>query len=353
MRTTRLTSRTVAFLMGLTLITSCGSPVPPENPGAATIGPTGGSVSAVGSDGTTYRVTFAAGALREATDVSLVPLPGDVAAFSISPPGLVLAVPAQVRIVLPGPDPADEDSVFKVDGDTGATFVPTTLAGRELTTQLSFFRLPSHGSGLISPAQATDGDAVSVVTANCLQRLESLDGSYGALLATNSFEAALRVILGASTLGANCALTAEVSEWFERIPDPACSRFEDLVLLARVTAADDFDIFNELSQPLLNWEATLQELGVECAGAPSAAQVIGEKTSQYITFYSGKVNGSGFPSDFDGLLNEARKLLTLRGQAEALGLPGVESQVKSQVMDPVMDLLRNRGFDECVAEEDH
>src|SRR5690606_40516226 len=69
--------------------------------------------------GTTYRVTFAAGALREATDVSLVPLPGDVAAFSISPPGLVLAVPAQVRIVLPGPDPADEDSVFKVDGETG------------------------------------------------------------------------------------------------------------------------------------------------------------------------------------------------------------------------------------------
>src|SRR5690606_6416388 len=141
--------------------------------------------------------------------------------------------------------------------------------------------------------------------------------------------------------------------WLEQVPQPACARYEDLVLLAQVIAADTYDRFTELAQPVMNWWSTLQELDVTCPSAASPTQVIGEKLSQFLTFYSGKVAGMAFTSDYDALLAEARKVWGLRGQASQLDLSDVETQLEQQVLYPIMDLLRDRSFDECVDTGDH
>jgi len=351
-------------VLALAWLAACSS-TPPVlgGPSTATIGPTGGTLQATGADGVRYRIDFPAGAFDAPTSITLRPLAaasGSVARFLVEPAGLLLGAEATLTATLPAGAAATPDTTFALGPAADPTYVPTTVRGSSLEATLRFFGVPADawgapeaaGIGQIDPQQSGDG-AVAAAQATCGQRLAALQGSFDALMATNSFEAAIRVALNAASLAMECADDAQTTTWLEQVPAAACARYDDLVLLAQVTAADTYARFTELAQPIMNWWDALQQLGVTCPSATPPTQVIGEKLSQFLTFYSGKVQGLAFTADYDQLLDEARKVWGLRGQANLLDLPDVETQLEQQVLYPIMDQLRDRSFDECVDADDH
>lgn len=351
--------RSLVVLPLLALLAGCGGTPPASGgPATATITPGGGRIEAFDAAGTRYRLDFPAGGLRQTTTVTLRPLTvgaGKLAAFQVEPAGLVTDVPVAVEVRLPsGAAPSPFATLVLEPGGLPA-FVPTNVQDDTLSAALSFFAIPTDGSGLPPSGVTTSqggGDTVEAVQANCAERLESLQGSYDALVASNSFQAAIRVALSAGALGMVCGLE-EADAWLEQVAPAACARYEDLVLLADVFAADTYDRFAELIQPVLNWEATLQKLGVECENARSAVEVIGDKYPQFITFYGAEVVGSAFTADYERLRDEARKVWILIGQAQQLGIDAAETMLREQVLFPVMDQLRNRSFEECLDTDDH
>lgn len=361
-RTPRL--RVAGAVLALAWLAACSS-TPPVlgGPSTATIGPAGGTLQATGADGVRYRIDFPAGALDAPTSITLRPLAaasGSVGRFRVEPGGLLLGAEATLTATLPTGTAVAPDTTFALGPAADPTYVPTTVQGLSLEATLRFFGVPADawgapeaaGIGQIDPQQSGDG-AVAAAQATCGQRLAALQGSFDALMATNSFEAAIRVALNAASLAMECADDAQTTTWLEQVPAAACARYDDLVLLAQVTAADTYARFTELAQPIMNWWEALQQLGVTCPSATPPTQVIGEKLSQFLTFYSGKVQGLAFTADYDQLLDEARKVWGLRGQANLLDLPDVETQLEQQVLYPIMDQLRDRSFDECVDADDH
>lgn len=356
--------RLAGVVLALAGLVACSS-TPPVlgGPSTATIGPAGGTLQATGEDGVRYRIVFPAGAFEAPTSITLRPLAAassSVARFRVEPAGLVLGAEATLTATLPAGTTVAPATTFAFGFDTEPTYVPTTVQGSSLEASLRYFGVPtdawgasaSGGSAVLAPQQSGE-DTVAAAQANCSQRLSAMQDSFDALMATNSFEAAIRVALNAASLAMQCADDEQTTTWLEQVPTAACSRYDDLVLLAQVTAADTYARFTELAQPIMNWWSTLQKLDVACPSATPPTQVIGEKLSQFLTFYSGKVQGLAFTADYDQLLDEARKVWGLRGQATLLDLPDVENQLEQQVLYPIMDQLRDRSFDECVDADDH
>ena len=352
--------RPLALASLAAVLTACGGAPPvPGGPASATIPPSGGGLEAFDAAGSRYRLTFPAGAVDRPTAVTLRPTSGDagaLAAFEVEPAGLVTDVAVSVEVVLAGGAAPSPFAAFSIGPDDARAFVPTDVQGSTLSADLRFFAVPPDGSGIVGAEVATSqggGDPVAATEAQCAARLASMQTSFDALLDSNAFEAAVSLALTAAGSASLCGLDEATSDWIEQVPEAACARYEDLVLLADVVAADTYDTFSELVQPVMNWHATLDELGVACPGTKTAVQVIGEKFPQFLTFYGGRLAGLAFTADHDRLRDEVRKVSTLRGQASMLGLPAAETMLEQQVLFPLMDLLRDRSFDECVDTDDH
>src|SRR5690606_21887394 len=79
--------------------------------------------------------------------------------------------------------------------------------------------------------------------------------------------------------------------------------------------------------------------------------VIASKLSQYLSFYEGRLQD--LPPEHDPLMAEARKVVNLMGQVSLLGLPAIEEQLRTSVLNPIMDMLRDAAYSECRNTVDH
>src|SRR5690606_39950732 len=184
---------------------------------------------------------------------------------------------------------------------------------------LRFFVVPSDGSTVplpslanaeqgqpaLSPQQA--GDGIAVVLADCERKLNETKHSYDLFAGSESFEAAIRIAFNGAALASTCGEFEAVGEFLELVKPSACARYEELVQNAQVIAADDYDVFMEVVQPIALWSGTLQKVGVVCESAPILLEVIGSKLSQYFSFYAGKLQD--LPQEHDDLMAEARKVM--------------------------------------------
>lgn len=346
-------------LLALTVatVTACGAPPSPlpGGPQSLRLTAAGGTLQATGADGIRYTIVFPPGAVRFPVDVTLTPLDpvGDALGRFRVEPALELELPAHVALTLPDGANPSPWAAFAFEGDPVPVHVATTVDGTTLRTELPYLALPALetvAAGL-APAQA-DADAIQVVAADCATRLDGLRWLYDAFMASNSYEAALRVVMSGGALASACAAYEELGTFLASIDEPACARYDDLVLVARVIAADTYDRFNELLQPVMAWQGTLQALGVVCEESPTATAVLEEKYVQFLAFYGGRV-ASAFTAEFERLLNEARKTFRLQGRAATLGLSDAAVLLEAEVLHEVMDQLRERAYDACVASADH
>jgi hypothetical protein len=142
-------------------VLSCGSITPePEAALAATanLGPEGGEVSAVGGDGTVYRLSVPSGALLFETAITITPvsaipdLPltgGLVAAVEFAPDGLQLWQPATLLIELPAPSPADVVG-FGWNG-AGEDFHLALATPEGSTLRLDVTHFSGAGAAIVAP----------------------------------------------------------------------------------------------------------------------------------------------------------------------------------------------------------
>ncbi|HEX6940095.1 MAG TPA: hypothetical protein VF158_11840 [Longimicrobiales bacterium] len=331
------------------------------------IGPGGGEVLAVAADGTAYRLAFPAGAVDGEVTVTLDPLAttGDeVAAVAVGPASLQLRVPATLEVTLPsGAAPASAS--FYLGAADAPAFLATTVGGATLGTELRFFTLPAeaHLGGVaedasarsafpaLRPAQSTSGGQVVATIADCAQKLASLQHGYDLFVASESFESAVRVALNGADLASTCGDFEGLEQFRDLVAPAACGRYDEIVVNAQVVAADTHDVFTELMKPLFAWAATLDTLGVECPSSASWRSVLAAKEGQFITFYANSLED--LPTEEAALIEELRKIETLKGEASLLGLPEAEQRLVDEVQHPLVEMHRDAAYDECRETTDH
>lgn len=127
----------------------------------ATVGPAGGTLSAAGSDGTTFSLAIPANAIPTPTRVALYPvqsiagLPaGDTltAGVQLAPEGLELAEPATLTITLPGEVDAAQLTGFVWRGDAERpAVVPVVANATTVTLRIHHFSGGGVGNGPTAP----------------------------------------------------------------------------------------------------------------------------------------------------------------------------------------------------------
>jgi hypothetical protein len=349
--------RAPTYLVALvvTALAACGTTPPPANgggPQSLLLTPAGGTLTADGADGERVTIVFPPGSVRAPVSVTLTPLAADgsLARFRVDPL-LLLELPAALTLTLPDGVTPTPFAAFAFDGAALPTYVPTTVDGTNLRTELRYFALPFDPPAAVTTLESPGG-VIKAADANCAARLASLRDTYDAFMASNSFEVALRVLNIGRAQALECKDYEALDEFIASLPEPACARYADLVLLAQIVAADSYDRFTELLKPVMSWEAVLFQFNVECSGVPSFLDVTEEKFEQFITFYQGRV-ATAFTAEFDRLLNEARKAFDLQLKADLLGLDGASSMIEQQVTHKLTERLRERSYDLCVATADH
>lgn len=345
---------------------------PAPAPASAVIGPTGGEVQASAEDGSIYRLAIPAGAVDGEVTVEISPRPtsGDeLAAFRVSPSDLQLHVAATVEITLPDGVAVPPDATLHLADSETPIFLATTRASNRLTADLRFFELPldAHvggvgsttaearrspaAAGIIGPAQAGGSGDVVASLADCASKLAAAKHSYQLFFDSESFESAVRAATNGRTIAQDCGAYEEYHEFQALTKPAACARYDEIVLNAEVVAADTYKVFTEIVQPVVAWAATLEELAVECPASASWRDVVHAKLSQFVTFYRNSLEE--LPDEHESLLDEASKVIDLRGMASLLGMDDIAVDLEQDVSNPILEMHRDEAYQECLESTDH
>ena len=361
--TCRLVSTMIVLVVTLVACGPSGVVAPPAAPtptGAvdATVTSDGGSVRVVSDDGAILDVTFPAGAVRTDTLLTIAPAPTEpdaLARFSVSPSGLVFRRPVAVALQLPSGATSGDESTFALEVPGEPTVLPTARSddGRSFTAEVRFFAFPTASD--VERFDADDArmaDRIAAFEARCQDEIDVAAETLDLYVAHYAFEDALRLIGRIGFLLDRCARYDEFGTWLEQADPVVCALYADAVLMATVVAVDTFKTFKQVMAPVTHGFSTVQAFDAKC-DAPTAVEVFETKYVQFIEFLSARVNGLQFTAEYEDLLDEVRRVLRLRGMAEMLGADNVVGLLESRVIDPLMDLLRQRAYTECVATSDH
>lgn len=366
--------RWLGWLAGALMLALAGCtqdpPQPPSPPAAsAVIGPAGGEVQASAQDGATYRLSIPAGALDREITVAIQPhaaAGGELAALTVSPADLQLHAPAMLEVTLPPGVTVPGDATFHLGGTDAPVYVATSRLASRLTAELRFFTLPleAHVGGVepasapelaarhvLGPAQSEADGEVVASRADCASKLASAKHSYQLFFASESFESAVRAATNGRAVAQDCG-DYEAFHEFQSLTKPAaCARYDEVVLNADVIAATTYEVFAEIVQPVIAWAATLQRLGVECPATATWKSVVHGKFSQFVQFYRGSLDD--LPSEHESLLDEAKKVIDLRGLASLLDMDDIATDLEKDVSDPILEMHRDEAYQECLQSTDH
>ncbi len=207
----------------------------------ARIGPAGGSITAVASNGVTYRLTVPRLALRDTVSITLTPVVslGSVTVQSgvrLRPSGLRFVRPAVLTAQLPAApaDPAGLIGVHFADDLSAISRYPVSISGRDLRFIVSHFSGYATAAGatlanLLAQPSTSSGRAAAAISAALPA------GDVSAIIAAFRTWYNASVKPGLSTANADPALFAALGEWqlwLGLMAEPALASFSSQIIAA-------------------------------------------------------------------------------------------------------------------------
>ena len=188
-----------------------------SNVSSSSVGVNGGSISAIGSDGTSYRLDIPAAALTVTTAISLTPvssiddLPlqnGLLAAVDLQPSGLQFLIPATLSISLPVDAPALSVGFNWTGSGNAFGIKSSSISSDRRTITLSVKHFSGYGMGIAGPSQ--------------------LSQVVGELIALSGEESVALALLLSTTDESD--LISTVEDWFDLIVQPRLDEGGDSVV---------------------------------------------------------------------------------------------------------------------------
>lgn len=356
--------------LGLTLfLLSCGdNPVAPTTPPptippptgtgpvSGVISPAGGTLSAVTSEGATVALTFPAGAVREATQVTIRPLEageGLRMRVALEPAGLVFRRAFTLSVAFPGGvDPGNTFLMLNPGAD--GVFLPTTrnMAERRLTAALSFFGFGEQASGSpaafdrLAASNHAGGNTVGAGTATCQQLIASGQSAFTLYLSAKRFEDALAAALNTGTLLLEAQCSGAAQSWIAQLTPAACNGLQDLLasLSGPITSYGEFEV---AATEILGWAGLLQRLEGDCSADWAGA--LAQEAEDFAEFAAGRADAVTAPdwAAFLNLRDEMHRVIAVRTKADMLGLEDASGKIDQQAFHPTLRKMRAVGYTLC------
>lgn len=364
-------TRALALLGAALLLTACGGgesePLPPTATAVAagqqasqTLGVAGGALTLTTREGAVFTLTVPAGAVPEGTSLSLEtaePADGRRLHLRLLPAGLVPAQPLVLTMALPPSLALDAGAALVYDR---APVPFKRLADGRLELRLSALA-SSTGAGAAAAGRAralsarilADGPALPCSGVPVLQTTPEggladsapivsddfgrcMVGAVDELALSGQYTEALRLASATAaylqSIGADNASNLS-TVLINQARGQACTAYGralDTVASATIT---DFYTLPRVVQPLLYWQAAIEQLGGSCPGIPPTryAEVIEELTTDALVFFSMK----------RGAVVDAFSVEYTEAVATVRAAPATVAQVRSlQASAPVQALAQ-------------
>lgn len=317
---------------------------------SADIGASGGTL-----DLQSLGLTLPPGAVSAAVNLSMSSLDagtGEFARFRLSPAGLALEAPAELRFTRSGM-PATTRFFWDVNGEL--RLIPSSLSGDVLTAQIDSLGLSAAGGVLRAQsaalparlqAQAADaaveGGTVVVKPMDCATQIPQMAARLQIVAAGRDQELTIR-FYDELVAARQICLEAEV----QALKDRSCDALETAQFRAQTLLADSFTTFQELTLPLLAAEAFVQETGADCATADSTqvGPLIAGKFDQVLQVLQSQQLRGGFAEA--ATARDLQVLLSYKGSCDQLDLGTICDRLNDEIIPNLFDGMRVGAFNEC------
>ena len=352
-------------------LTSTGPGTTGAVTGSATITPTGGSVQATLPGGGTLGLTVPSGALRSATSITLEPLippPGALASFRLTPAGIRLDKSATLVIKLSSGAKLRSSSTLVIEQEGVRTLIPGTLDLNQgtLTVQLSTLGLQSGAAstGTRTFALQMAADSTSTATAtvsnldsdalfNYAQQALSRFVAIGTPEEADHMQQTMARVEASGDL-AQHRYTQILTDWVTKLCSFTGFAFHDLSTFGFISD------YRGLERVIINavlWErarremnALLQSIGAfTCPASPSLQSRVSTKLATLQPLIVTDLNAFAVeptPRDSAFIADRLRPLLDAASTLAQLAYDPEVQLLMDMIRDQVIR-LRHVGFDRC------
>ncbi len=248
----------------------------PERATGARMPVSGGTITAVGADGSAYSLTVPDGALLSPVQITLIPVVavsnldlsgGFVAGVELVPGGLQLMQPAILTITPAAPYPLEDELSYAVHGEEQeALLYPLVVSAAEPTFAISHFSSYFLATGSEENLNAQSARSPSRRSDQYTQRTYPL----------------LRKLRQAAVQGVPVDPKVEMEALQGLIDGYYTSVLEPLI--AEALVSEDYRFICQVIQLVLGWERSRQMLGIGVEGA-EFWEMVAPLTNRYKTLY--------------------------------------------------------------------
>jgi hypothetical protein len=306
----------------------------------------GGTFEVRGERGATLQIDVPPGALDEPLTLLVTPAPplGDeLARFVLSPTGLLLQVPIEVKVRgVRGIDASG--SLAWVDGDGFLPLASTVSGGDvEAETPALGFSAPDP-DGETALIAATDASALVVAPADCDKVIASHSAAITAAKASGhplvmlaeytALKAALRVCAG----GAAAEIAALEAQ--------ACAGMNEAVQAASAMTVTDLASWRAAAIPIYGWIGEVQLTGAECS-TDAANAMIGSKVAQLLSFFDQRLGALEISEDLQPELAMLNELLGYECVCDLAALDEPCAVLNTKLYPDLLDKFRASTYAAC------
>lgn len=321
-----------------------------EGTGATLI--TGDGGTAWSADGR-VRLDFPPGAVLVPTVITITPatgLPGDErlvqgSTYTFEPAGLQFQQPVQLTInygTLPPAQASTEQYLWL-----------HKLVGGEWVEQPG---TPSNPVAQTVSGTITGFSSYAVLLSQLATALQQA-GTYLQVLLTNaSAQNALSLLNSIAAIQQSTSLPAFqalAQPTLQLITSTACNAYATATRTALTAIVNDYQILTTVLDHLYSWLAIVQKVGATCTGVTPPDQVHTQKFGEFLAFYLARLAPTKLPTDFSQLLQEAQRVVTLRQDAQLLGLFDYDARLQTEAQYPLLDAMRAAAYAECRSVGEH